>query len=170
MYMKIIKSRYYKFSTCSTLKRCLIQCTSHAISFLLNVPRSLLFQSPFHGLSNAILQADKWLVSKSLFCLVNAEVPCHAGICVSLACKSRRLSNQPAESLAEESNDNTHVLGNYPDVIFAVGAAGCIPYQAAKVPKVYRSIIGDEEGLAVDALIVQRHGTGGVGKQEGARS
>lgn len=53
-------------------------------------------------------------------------------------------------------------------MLFAVGAARSVPNQAAKVPKVHGGIIGDEEGLAVDALVVQGHGAGGVGEQEGA--
>lgn len=128
-----------------------------------------MFQGPLDRLSNAILQADKGSIPQSSLCLVNAEVSCHARIRVPLARKSRRLSNQPTDSLTQEPNNDTHVFGNDPDVFFAVGTPRRVPYQAAKVPKVHGGVICDEKGLAVNALVVQGNCGGGMGEQEGAR-
>lgn len=134
----------------------------------MEVPGSLLFQSPLDRLSDAILQADQGGVTESPFCLVNAVVSCHAGIRVPLACERGRLSDQPANGFAEKANNDAHVLGDDPDMLLAVRAARGVPDEAAEVPKVDGGVIGDEEGLAIDALVVQGHGCGGGGEQEGA--
>lgn len=169
MYMKVIISMYQISIPCSThMGPSFSWLYVLHPSPLLNVPSRLLFQCPLDRLSDAIFQADQWRIPKSPFCLVNAVVSCHAGICVPLARECGRLSNQPADSFTQEANYDTHVLGDNPDVLLAVGAARGVPDEAAKVPKVYGAVVGDEEGLAVDALVVEGHGRGGVREQEGA--
>lgn len=53
-------------------------------------------------------------------------------------------------------------------MVLAVGAPGSVPDDAAEVPEVGGAVVGDEEDLAVDLLVVEGLGGGGVGEQQGA--
>lgn len=48
------------------------------------------------------------------------------------------------------------------------GTSRRVPYKPAKVPEVHGRTICDEEGLAINAFVVEGDGVGGVCEEEGA--
>ena len=67
----------------------------------------------------------------------------------------RRLTDDPEEHLAQKAQHDTDVPRQNPHVLSAVRATGSVPHGPAKVPKVHGRVVGDDEGLAVDALVVE---------------
>lgn len=90
----------------------------------------------------------------------------HAGHGGALLGEDGRLANDAKENLAEGANSQTDFLGKRPDTLLAALVAGSDPDGASKVPEIARRVIGDEEGLTVDPLVVKGHRLGGGGDEE----
>jgi hypothetical protein len=130
---------------------------------------SILCQEPLHAPLDGLLDANPRPVTQQPLGLANVVIPRHAGVHNPLSRKGRRLPNQGEKSLAGQPKNPAQVRVQHPDVFLAPLLAGLAPDSARKVPEVDGGIIRDEEGLAVDLLVVQRPGLGGCGDEEEAR-
>ena len=127
----------------------------------------MLIQRPFHRPLDAVLQAHQGLVPQPPLRLGDVVVPRHAAVHNALAVEGRRLADGPEEVLAQETENHADAPREGPDVVGALRGSGGVPYGAGEIPKVDGAVVGDEEGLAVDALVVERDGAEDGAGEEG---
>lgn len=137
-----------------------LRLNSHSTRLLLlNKPRN----TPIHTL----LQRPQRLIPQHPLRLGNVVVPGHAAHNDSLARKRRLLVDDVEEDLTAEAQHKTQLPSQRPVPLCTLLVTGRSPYSAGKVPEVHRLVVGDEEGFAVDALVVEwLGGCAGGGEEE----
>lgn len=130
----------------------------------------LLVHEPLNAAGDALLEGPEGPVAEDTLGLGDVVVTGHAGEDDALAGKGGILADDVEEDLAAEAKSDAEVAGHSPPGAGTALVAGGTPDSAGKVPKVDGGVVGDEEGLAVDALVIQRHGGRGGGDEEGLSS
>lgn len=130
---------------------------------------SQLLHRQLHAPPYALLQTDDWPVPQPLLRLIDAKIPRHTRILNSLAIERRTLTQHRTNNLTQRPQHQPQVLWDPPHLVNPMRAPRRMPHQTAEVPEVSRAVVGDDEGLAVDALVVQRHSRRIVGEQQGVR-
>ena len=116
----------------------------------------LVLQGPLDGAPDALGEADEGLVAEAALGLGDVVVAGHAAVDDALAVEGRGLADEGEEELAEEAEGDAEVAAEHPLGAGGAAAAGRVPDGAHHVPEVDGGVVGDEEGLAVDALVVER--------------
>lgn len=127
-----------------------------------------MLHSPLHSPLDTIAQADQRLVAEAPLRLGDVVVPRHGAVHDPLAVEGRRLPQDPEGDLAQEPQEQARVPAQDPDLVGGPLRAGLAPDGAHEVPEVDGAAVGDEEGLAVDLLVVEGRGGRGVGHEQGA--
>lgn len=129
----------------------------------------LLLQEPGHAALHALLQRPQRLVPEHPLGLGDVEVARLAGdgdLCLG---EGGRALQHGAEDLAQHAEHAADLLAQRPDALVARLVPRGGEDGARKVPEVDGGVVGDEEDLAVDALVVERDGGRGSGGEEQAR-
>lgn len=120
----------------------------------------LLLEEPRHAPVDALLQRPQGHVVEDPLGLGDVVVPRHGGHGDLLGGKGGLAAEDGGEDLAQEAEDVAEAGAHGPDARGALVVAGGAEDGAGEVPEVDGAVVGDEEGLAVDALVVER-GRGG---------
>lgn len=130
----------------------------------------LLRERPVYCALDSVAQLDQRLVAEPPPRLGDVVVPRHAAVGDALAVEGGRLANDAKEDLTQQTEEQARFAGQGPRAAGPLVAAGGPPDSAGEVPKVDGLAVGDEEGLAVDALVVQGHRVAELGDEQGAGS
>lgn len=127
----------------------------------------LLLDKPGNPPIHALLQRPQRLVPQHALRLGDVVVAGHGAHDDGLAGEGRLLADDVEEDLAAEAQDETQLAAQRPVAGGAFFVAGGSPHGAGEVPEVHGRVVGDEEGFAVYALVVQGLGCcAGCGEQE----
>lgn len=133
----------------------------------LDIALLLLLHEPRDTLVDTLLQRPQRLVPQHPLRLGDVVVARHAGHDDAVPGKRGGLVDDVEEDLAREAQHDAQLPAQLPIALGAALAAGGAPDGAREVPEVDGGVVGDEEDLAVDALVVQGHRRGrGGGEQE----
>lgn len=129
----------------------------HLLSLLL-LCLLLLLQNVLHASLDTFVKINKRRISQSLLCLVDAVVFGHATVLYLSPGQVRFLAHEPEHVLQDRANGPGKISAKMPDAAQGHAVTCLMPDFARKVPEVNRLAIGDEEGLTIHALCVQRDG------------
>lgn len=102
--------------------------------------------------------------------LANVVVSRHSRHCDLLLVKRRRRLQNHTPNLTQHTQNTREPGTQMPHTSRPTLITGRGPNSPREIPEVHRRIVGDEEGLAVDALVVQGDlGRDGGASQEEAR-
>jgi hypothetical protein len=125
-----------------------------------------LFKEPVHAAIDAFLQSPERLVAQGPLSLIDVVVASHAAHDDGLASESRCLAKNAGNHLADIAEGNTELAVEVPVRLGSLVVAGGVPNGAGKIPEVNRGVVCDEEGLAVDALVIEGNGGRSGGGEE----
>lgn len=129
----------------------------------------ILLKEPVHTTINTLLQGPERLVAQCSLGLVDVVVAGHAAHDDGLSGESGCLSENAGNHLADIAKGDTELTVEVPVGLSSLVVTSGMPDGTGKVPEVNRSVICDEEGLAVDALVIEGNGGRSSGGQEELR-
>ena len=116
-------------------------------------------QGVSHAAADALLQRHDRPVAQPALGLVDVEVSCNASVGDPLLGQSRlALAQHPEDPLEQERDEQTHVARQRPGGLGVRRVAHLGPTPAGEIEEVHGLVVGDEEGFAVDALVLERDG------------
>lgn len=118
----------------------------------------ILLKEPVHTAVDTLLQSPQGLVAQGTLGLVDVVVAGHAAHDDGLAGEGGCLAKDAGKDLADVSKGDAELAVETPVTLSALIPAGSVPNGASEVPEVNGSVVCDEEGLAVDALMVEGYG------------
>lgn len=104
---------------------------------------------------NPLLYGDDWFVPQPGLGLGDVIVSRHAAVPDFSSGQLWFLADQPHDPFRNVSNGQHQILGKFPHVLETLVRSGDLPDHAGEIPEVDGRVVGDEEGLAVDLLVVQ---------------
>lgn len=117
-----------------------------------------LLQNVLHTPLDTLVKINKRLISQSLLCFVDAVVFRHATVLYLSPGQVWFLAHEPEHILQDRANGPCKISAKMPDAAQGHAVTCLMPDFARKVPEVNRLAIGDEEGLTIHTLCVQRDG------------
>lgn len=126
-----------------------------------------LVHGPLDRPPHTLFQADNGLVPQPPLCLVDTKVPRHARVDNPLPVKCRVTSKNLAHNLTAQAHKHAHIPRYRPHMLQPMRTPRRVPDQAAEIPKVCRTVIGNDKYLAIDFFMVERLCRGCMSQQQG---
>ena len=107
-----------------------------------------------HTPTQRLLHVHKRHIRQPSLQLLTTIPPIHTCILHALPCQFSFSSSQPTRQLGGSTGETCKPLRQHPDLVGVDGAAVAGPEVAACVPEVGGGVVGDDEGFAVNFLVV----------------